>query len=101
MILVSFRKEEKSVSRLSDNRVAVLARAALRVITAGGEVISERAALVEAKRILAEYFQRDDKIDELVRRKIASLSRRVPQGSAEWEVLYRRYFKEETSKRKF
>ena len=89
------------MTRLSDNRVAALARATLRVIAAEGEVVSERAALVEAKRILAEHFQRDDKIDELVRRKIASLSRQVPQGSAEWEVLYRRYFEEETRKRKF
>jgi hypothetical protein len=70
-------------------------------MTAEGEVFSERAALVEAKRILAEHFQRDDKTDEIVRRKIASLSRQVPQGSAEWEILYRRYFEEETRKRKF
>ena len=90
-----------SVSRLSDNRVAALARAALRVLATEGEIISERAALVEVKRILAEYFQRDDKIDALVRRKIASLSRQIPQGSAEWEVLYRRYFEEEARKRKF
>jgi hypothetical protein len=71
------------------------------VVATEGEVLSERAALVEAKRILAEYFQRDDKIDEVVRRKIASLSRQVPQGSAEWEILYRRYFEEESRKRKF
>jgi hypothetical protein len=56
---------------------------------------------METKRILTEYFQRDDKTDEIVRRKIASLSRQVPQGSAEWEILYRRYFEEETRKRKF
>jgi hypothetical protein len=89
------------VSRLSDNRVAALARAVLRVMAAEGEVLSERAALVEAKRILAEHFQRDDKTDEVVRRKIASLSRQVPQGSAEWDILYRRYFEEESRKRKF
>jgi hypothetical protein len=89
------------VSRLSDNRVAALARLVVRVMAAEGEVLSERAALVEAKRILAEHFQRDDKIDEIVRRKITSLSRQVPQGSAEWEILYRRYFEEETRKRKF
>jgi hypothetical protein len=89
------------VSRLSDNRIAALARVALRVLAAEGEVVSERAALVEAKRILVEHFQRDDKTDEIVRRKIASLSRQVPQGSAEWEILYRRYFEEETRKRKF
>ena len=89
------------MSRLSDNRIVALARVALRVLAVEGEVVSERAALVEAKRILAEYFQRDDKTDEIVRRKIASLSRQVPQGSAEWEILYRRYFEEETRKRKF
>ncbi len=89
------------MSRLSDNRIAALARIALRAIAADGEVLSERTALVEAKRILSEHFQRDDKTDEIVRRKIASLSRQVPQGSAEWDILYRRYFEEETRKRKF
>lgn len=89
------------MSRLSDNRITALARLMLRVMAAEGEVLSERAALVEAKRILAEHFQRDDKLDGIVRRKIASLSRQVPQGSAEWEILYRRYFEEETRKRKF
>jgi len=89
------------MSRLSDNRIAALARLVLRVISTEGEVVSERAALVEAKRLLAEHLQRDDKIDEIVRRKIASLSRRVVPGSTEWEVLYRRYFEEEARKYKF
>ncbi|MGH7961838.1 MAG: DUF507 family protein [Candidatus Binatia bacterium] len=89
------------MSRLSDNRIAALARLALRVLATEGEVVSERAALVESKRVLAEHFQSDDKIDELVQRKIASLSRRVIPGSTEWDVLYRRYFEEEQRKRKF
>ena len=89
------------MSRLSDNRITALARMVLRVLAAEGEVVSERAALVESKRVLAEHFQRDDKIDVLVRRKIASLSRRVVPGSTEWDVLYRRYFEEEARKHKF
>ena len=89
------------MSRLSDNRINALARLVLRELAAAGEVINERAALAESKRVLAEHFQRDDKIDELVRRKIASLSRRVVPGSMEWDVLYRRYFEEESRKRKF
>jgi hypothetical protein len=89
------------VSRLSDSRIAALARVVVRVLAAEGEVTSERAALAESKRVLAEHFQRDDKVDELVRRKIASLSRHVTPGSAEWDVLYRRYFQEELRKRKF
>ncbi len=89
------------MSRLSDNRINALARLVLRVLATEGEVVSERAALAESKRLLAEHFQRDDKIDEIVRRKIASLSRRVVAGSTEWDVLYRRYFEEEARKRKF
>jgi hypothetical protein len=87
--------------RLSDNRIAALARQVLRAIADEGEVISERAALIEAKRLLTDHFQRDDKIDAIVRRKIASLSRRVVPGSTEWDVLYRRYFEEEARKHKF
>ena len=88
------------MSRLSDNRIAALSRLVLRALTPESEVVSERAAVVEAKRLLSEHFQRDDKIDEIVRRKIASLSRRVVPGSTEWEVLYRRYFEEEAKKYK-
>jgi hypothetical protein len=88
------------MSRLSDNRVAALSRLLLRTLSPEGEILSERAALVEAKRLLSEHFQRDEKIDEIVRRKITSLSRRVVPGSTEWEVLYRRYFEEETRKHK-
>jgi len=89
------------MSRLSDTRIAALARQILKVIAADGEIVSERAALTEAKRLLSDHFQRDDKIDEIVRRKISSLSRRVVPGSTEWDVLYRRYFEEETRKHKF
>ncbi len=88
------------MSRLSDNRIAALSRLVLRTLTPEGEVLSERAALVDAKRLLSEYFQRDNKINDIVRRKIASLSRRVVPGSTEWEVLYRRYFEEEAKKYK-
>jgi len=88
------------VTRLSDNRINALARLILRVLATEGEVVNERAALAESKRVLAEHFQRDEKIDEVVRRKIASLTRRVVAGSMEWDVLYRRYFEEELRKRK-
>ena len=88
-------------ARLSDTRIAALARQILKVIATEGEIVSERAALTEAKRLLSDHFQRDDKIDEIVRRKISSLSRRVVPGSTEWDILYRQYFEEEARKRKF
>ena len=58
----------------------------------------EGRALTETKRVLSDFFQGDDPIDELVRQKILSLSRQVPQGSREWDILYRKYFEEEKRK---
>lgn len=89
------------MTELSDARITALARAALRVIAAEGAVLNERGALVESRRILRACFQQRDAIDAAVRRKIASLSRRVAEGSPEWEVRYRQYFEEASRKRKF
>lgn len=89
------------MTELSDARVTALARAALRVIAVEGAVLNERGALAESRRILRACFQQRDAIDAAVRRKIASLSRRVAEGSPEWEVRYRQYFEEASRKRKF
>ena len=43
---------------------------------------------------LAQGSGSDTGLDEAVRRRIQSLSREVPEGSAEWEVLYRQYSEE-------
>jgi len=88
------------VSKLSDERISELAHLVLKTLKqeAGVEVVNEKFALVEAKRVLGDYFQREDRIDEAVRRKITSLSRPVVPGSREWDVLYRKYFEEEVRK---
>jgi hypothetical protein len=59
------------------------------------EFPNEGRALAETKQVLHEFFQREDQIDDIVRKKIASLSRPVPPGSREWDILYRKYFEEE------
>ena len=61
---------------------------------------NERLALMEIKRVLTLDHVADDRIDAAVRRKIASLSRQVPPGSREWEILYRQYYEEERRKQK-
>ena len=61
---------------------------------------AEGRALAETKQVLHDYFQRDDHIDEIVRQKILSLSRHVPTGSREWDILYRKYFEEESRKQR-
>jgi hypothetical protein len=49
-------------------------------------------------RIITEEMRADELIDALVRRKIESQKRSIPEGSSEWDVLYRKYFEEEVAK---
>jgi hypothetical protein len=88
------------MKKLSEARVSFLAHEILRVLRAEGlaEVDNERLALAEIKRLLTEEEQASDRIDAVVRQRIASLSRKVPPGSREWDVLYRQYFEQEQRK---
>jgi hypothetical protein len=86
--------------RLSESRISHLAHLVLdRIRNADlGDFPNEGRALTETKLILHDYFQREDHIDDVVRQKIQSLSRHVPPGSREWDILYRKYFEEESRK---
>lgn len=52
------------------------------------------------KRVLVAELAEEEEIDRKVRSKLASYSRRIVEGSTEWEILYRKTFEEETRKRK-
>ncbi len=88
------------MSRVSDGRISALAHLVLETLgrAPGAELRSDRVTLVEIKAVLADFLQVDDALDARVRRKIESLSRRVPEGSAEWNILYRQYLDEEKKK---
>jgi hypothetical protein len=85
--------------RLTESLSSHLAHIALEAIRkSGAEVRNDRLALAEIKKTLARHLDQDPKIDEAVRRRIASLQRRVPQGSSEYDVLYRQYYEQEVRK---
>ena len=89
------------MSRASEGRLSELAHLALAALKKGDGVAdlrSDRLVLSEIKVALTDFFNIDDALDTKVRRKIASLSRRVPEGSGEWDVLYRQYLEEEKRK---
>lgn len=83
------------MARLSDDRVSHLARKVLEAVRGGGTLADERRALLDAKRVLSETFQLEDRLDPVVRSRIP---RRVMPGTEEWEILYRRYMEEEIRK---
>jgi hypothetical protein len=45
--------------------------------------------------ILMKWLKKEEAVDLEARRKIESQSRKIPEGSAEWEILYRKYYEEE------
>ena len=90
------------MNRLSESRISHLAHLVMNGVRQAKLVDfqSEGRALAETKQVLHDFFQREDHIDDIVRQKISSLSRHVPPGSREWDILYRKYFEEESRKQR-
>jgi hypothetical protein len=87
--------------RLSEDRISHLSHLVLDRLYKDdiADFPDEAQALREAKRIFGYYVRIEDEVDTFVRQKIAKLSRRVPEGGREWDILYRKYFEEEMGKK--
>jgi hypothetical protein len=83
--------------KLSEARILFLARESLARLRDEklATIPNFQIALRHARELLSEWVDRGDVIDLAVRKKIASLKRGVVEGSAEWDILYRRYREEE------
>ena len=88
--------------RLSDDRISHLAHLVVDGLWKEdlADFPNEARVLAATKSVLAEFFNREDRFDEIVRQKIQSLSRPIPPGSREWDILYRKYLEEELKKQK-
>lgn len=51
-----------------------------------------RRVIVEA---ITSYLKTEDEVDERVRERLSSYYRKVPEGSAQWEALYRQLYSKE------
>jgi hypothetical protein len=51
-----------------------------------------RLAVVD---ILTKWLKKEEEIDKAARHKVETQKRAIPEGSAEWEILYRKYYEEE------
>lgn len=90
------------MSRASPSRISHLAHLILEALRKDklADFTHEGRALSETKQVLTDFLQGEDHIDEVVRRKVLSLSRHVPPGSREWDILYRKYYEEEMRKQR-
>jgi len=58
----------------------------------------ENDVRLEIVRVITEELMIDDKIDEVVRKKLASYSRPILEGSREWDIMYRKLYEEELNR---
>ena len=86
--------------KISEGRINYLSRVIAESLASKGLVdCSDVNSLSkETKKGVVFFVQHLEKIGEKVISKIASIKRGVPEGSAEWEILYRQYYNEEIEK---
>lgn len=53
----------------------------------------------EIKRVIIRELKIAEDIDRFVRQKLESYSKKIYEGSTEWDVLYQKFFNEEASKK--
>jgi hypothetical protein len=87
-----------AMSHPSRERLAALARTLLDAMTRSRTVTLlkdrdvVRAAIAQA---LGEELRREEEREENVRRRLAAVKPAPKQGSAEWELLFRKFMEEE------
>ncbi len=88
--------------RLSDDKISHLTHVVLNGLIKGKAVsILNEEGLVrrEIKRIIMKEMKLVEDIDESVKRKLQSYSKKIHEGGSEWEVLYQKFFEEESAKK--
>jgi len=53
----------------------------------------------EIKRSTVSFLKISEDIDAVVKKKLQSFSKKIVEGSPEWEVLYKKFYREEAAKR--
>jgi len=81
------------MSRLSEDRISGIAHNIVNYLIKNHSIDPTRRGelLAALKEGVFDFEIFNDRIDEQVKEKIASLSKKVPEGSNEWRILYLKY----------
>lgn len=88
---------------LSDEKEMHLSHTILQCLekASGGRFVgSNTLALREIKIVLAENMALEKDIDKIVRSRLQSYSRKIPEGTSEWDIMYKKTYGEELRKLK-
>ena len=87
---------------LSDDKISHMSHVLLKGLLDRGLVrLKEDEGKVrrEIRREIVTFLKTGEEIDASVKKKMQSFSRKIIEGSPEWEVLYKKFFNEEASRR--
>jgi len=87
--------------RISRDKLNKLAHVVSDVLaeTDEAEFLEDRNTIrQEARKALENLLMQETRIDQAARLKIQSQRRIIPEGSQEWDILYRKYYNEEVKK---
>tara|TARA_B100000949_G_C14004236_1_gene334495 strand:- start:43 stop:312 length:270 start_codon:yes stop_codon:yes gene_type:complete len=87
--------------RLSREKINKLAHVVTDELVVHDEVefIEDRNTIrLEIVKIFTKELTKEETLDQEARRKIESQKKSVPEGSLEWDILYRKYYTEELRK---
>lgn len=88
--------------RLSDDKVSHLTHVVLKGLIekkALTLLTEESAVRREIKRVIVKELTLAENIDEFIHKKLQSYSKKIPEGSPEWDLLYQKFFQEEAAKK--
>ncbi len=87
---------------LSDDKISHLSHVLLKGLLERKlvEPVEEDGKIrTEMKRTIISELKIGEEIDSVVRRKLQSYAKKIVEGSPEWEILYKKFFREEEIKR--
>lgn len=87
--------------RLSREKVVKLSHVAVEAIASFDQVefVEDRNTIrLEIVKIITDLLRQEEQIDAAARKKISSQKKDIPEGSNEWETLYRKYYADEMAR---
>ncbi len=87
---------------LSDDKITLTTHLLLKgLMEKGLIVLKEDDSLLrrEIKRTIINELKIGEDIDAEVKKKLQSYSKKLVEGSPEWEIMYRKFFEEEDAKK--
>ncbi len=88
-----------SLSREKINHLSQLVMQTLETLPGVTLYEPANAIRLEIVRSFNEALKLEETIDTVVRQKLNSYSRPIPEGSREWDVMYQKFYDEEFDKR--